>query len=229
MDASNTSAFLLQSCGDAICLALAYTIGSTSWSELLYSIDQSRHPRLKMLIRRLNEMKSMALGYFAPSGKLLQPHEYGWAGWATLAVSGSMGFIGLKIKEKILGKRPVIHGADKALEAQKLPEADGLRLLQESPDQVSRQIPASDQGQLQLETQILDPRTKELQELEKQIEELLERSNRVVFSRPLVTSKGSHADPEENSAPDSPNSKPPTEEVKPLMRLEIGAFCDRIL
>ena len=65
--------------------------------------------------------------------------------------------------------------------------------------------------------------------LEKQIEELLERSNRVVFSRPLVTSKGSRADPEKNSAPDSPNSTPPTEEVKPLMRLEIGSFCDRIL
>lgn len=85
--------FVLSSTASALVISFAYTFATFSWAEFNADIDGTKYPFAKAVARRFSEVRSLSLGHFAPSGKILQTDQYGFTPWITLGVSGAAGLM----------------------------------------------------------------------------------------------------------------------------------------
>lgn len=72
-------------------ISFVSTIASFGWSEHIVLIDEKKQPISKFLFRRLNEIKSIALGTFAGTAMLFNPLDYGMSPWIVLGATGALG------------------------------------------------------------------------------------------------------------------------------------------
>lgn len=74
-----------------IFLSVISTMASFAWSEQIALIDQDKYPSSKFVFRRVMEFRSILLGTFAATAKLMNPSMYGLGPWLTLISSGALG------------------------------------------------------------------------------------------------------------------------------------------
>lgn len=74
-------------------IGFALTASSFSWSEQLAKIDINKFPVAKNVMRRVTDLRNLALGHIAPSGKILQPDVYGYTSWVALGISALAGLV----------------------------------------------------------------------------------------------------------------------------------------
>lgn len=77
----------------SLLIGLALTASSFAWSEQLARIDINKHPVAKNIMRRVTDIRNLALGHLAPSSKILQPDVYGYGSWVALGASAIAGLI----------------------------------------------------------------------------------------------------------------------------------------
>jgi len=76
-----------------IMMSLVSSMASFAWSENIASIDEHIQPASKWVFRRVQETRSIILGYFAATAMLFSPSVYGLSPWAALATSGVVGLV----------------------------------------------------------------------------------------------------------------------------------------
>lgn len=88
--------------GPSIALGTLMTVTSLGWNEQLAKIDQKEHPIAKRFFQRIMEMRGLLMGTIAPSGKLLQPHTYGYFPIAATVIHGAIGLFILLRSDRII-------------------------------------------------------------------------------------------------------------------------------
>ncbi len=76
-----------------IMMSLVSSVASFAWSENIASIDERIQPASKWVFRRVQETRSILLGYFAATAMLFSPSVYGLSPWGALATSGIVGLV----------------------------------------------------------------------------------------------------------------------------------------
>lgn len=78
------------------------TLTGFAWSELYGSIDSSRNPVAKMMMKRIGEMRGIILCQLASISMVLQPHIYGNTPIISYVVHGAIGLIALANAHRIV-------------------------------------------------------------------------------------------------------------------------------
>ena len=88
-----------------------------SWSELMGSVDETRFPRAKKILRLVLNSRSCLISYFAASAMLMNPEHYGFTPWIAVTLSGITGLLLYKNAKRLV---PFLEGRGRSFRCENI-------------------------------------------------------------------------------------------------------------
>jgi len=88
--------------GTAIGTAALASLSQFSWSEMSASIDSHKYPKSVIMLRRLNNFRSLIMSRFASISQVLQPNVYGYSSIGVMITHAAIGVVAVFNTDKII-------------------------------------------------------------------------------------------------------------------------------